>query len=320
MCRFVLVLCLTVAHATAWAQSAQSTSQAQAVATDAERTVTQLAARSEAIEARYHEQTDTVSQLKSQPRSWNHDRDLKAAMRDADVTRRQADTAARDLSAAKDKLATARRAWLAAVDAELPTVTGERASELKAMRARLASQLRTPPRKIILPNAKIDPNADPEDLDQQAAAIRETETQLSAEVAGLEALAAEHAKNAELLKHHQRANDMDIRDDNQAHRIASHSTSTGFGGAADSAQTPAPPADSLRNPPTTFEADAPIVLQGVIDSSTLQGMERAQHSGDPAQRAQAARTTRDAVNAQLVQLHQKRMAIEKRARELRPKK
>jgi hypothetical protein len=320
MCRFLVLLCLTVATATAWAQSPGSTNQAQTTAIEAERTVNQLAARRQALAAQFHEQTDAIASLMHQPRSWNRDRDVSAAKSNAEATANQLTALDRDLRAATDRLTTARRAWLSAVDAELPTATGTRANALKAMRAKLAPQVRTPPKKIIMPDLRLDPNADPEDLDQQAAAIRDTEAQLSAEVAGLEALAAEHEKNAELLKHHQRMNEVANRDDNQAHRVAPHSTSGATAGAQDSLPTAPPLTDSGRTSTSTFEADAPIVLQDVIDASTIEGLTRAQHSGDSAVRAAATRKTRDAVKARLDQLQKKRSEIEQQSRKLKSKK
>jgi hypothetical protein len=324
MCRYLVILCLTVASAAAWAQSAGSTDQAQAVATSAERSVNQLAARRQALAARFQEQTDAIKRLMDQPRSWNRDRDVASAKGEAAETANQLAVLDRDLRVAADRLTQARRAWLAAIDAEMPTATAGRRSSLTAMRGKLAPQVKTPPKKIILPDLTLDRNADPEDLDQQAAAIRDAESQLSAQIAGLDARATEHEKNAELLLNHMRAKELDLRDDNQAHRIAAHATGgTGAGGAGDAFPTAQTPSDGGRTSPSaaqTVETDAPIVLQGVIDAATIAGLTRAQNSGDPATRAKATRNARDAVKARLEQSHKTRQDIEKRANELRQKK
>jgi hypothetical protein len=324
MCRCLVILCLTVASAAAWAQSPGSTDQAQAVATSAERSVNQLAARRQALAAHFQEQTDAIERLMHQPRSWNRDRDVASAKGDAAETANKLTVLDRDLRVAADRLTQARRAWLAAIDAEMPTATAGRRVALTTMRGKLASQVKAPPKKIILPDLTLDPNADPEDLDQQAAAIRDAEAQLSAQIAGLEARAAEHEKNAELLVNHMRAKELDLRDDNQAHRVAAHSTG-GTGGAADALPTATqnPNDGGGRTSPSaaqTVETEAPIVLQGVIDSATIDGLTRAQTSGNPAARAKATRNARDAVKARLDQIHHTRQDIEKRANELRRKK
>jgi hypothetical protein len=325
MCRCLVVLCLTVASAATWAQSAAGTGQAQTAAVNAERNVNQLAARRQALSARFQEQNDEIDRRKRQPRGWNWDRDVAAAKRDANETANQLAVLERDMRTATDRLTQARRAWLAAIDAELPTSNGDRRTELTAMRTKLAPQVKTAPKRIILPDLTLDPNADPEDLDQQAAAARDTEAQLSAQVAGLEALAAEQTKNAALVANHQRAKELDVRDDNQAHRVVPHSTSGTFGGADALPPAQNPTADNGgRTAPSstaqTFETDAPIVLQGVIDASTIDGLARAQRSGNWDARADATRKARDAVKARLDQVRQKRQLIEKRANELRPKK
>ena len=53
-----------------------------------------------------------------------------------------------------------------------------------------------------------------------------------------------------------------------------------------------------------------MVLSGVVDSATIDTLTRAQRSGDPAQRAAAAKKTRDAVAGRLEQLRKKRAEIE----------
>jgi len=66
-----------------------------------------------------------------------------------------------------------------------------------------------------------------------------------------------------------------------------------------------------------FESDASQVLGEVVDRSTIEGLLRASRSGDPAQRALAAKHARDAVAARLEQLKKQRAAIEARAKSLR---
>jgi hypothetical protein len=57
----------------------------------------------------------------------------------------------------------------------------------------------------------------------------------------------------------------------------------------------------------------------VIDRSPIDGLVRASRSGDPKQRAVAAKLARDAVAKRLDQLKKKRAMIEARAKQLRGK-
>ena len=59
------------------------------------------------------------------------------------------------------------------------------------------------------------------------------------------------------------------------------------------------------------------MLGEVIDRSTIEGMMRASRSGDPAQRALAAKQAAGAVAARLEQLKKQRAAIEARAKALK---
>jgi hypothetical protein len=68
---------------------------------------------------------------------------------------------------------------------------------------------------------------------------------------------------------------------------------------------------------SSFESTAAIALGEVIDSSTIDGMRRAERSGDPKQRAEAAAKARDAVQKRLELLKKKRAQIEARAKALR---
>jgi hypothetical protein len=188
-------------------------------------------------------------------------------------------------------------------------------------------QLGAAPKKIVLPDAEIDPLADPEELDQQAQIIAETEKQLASQVAGLDSQAAELAHVAELRKHHERSNELMVRDDDQPHRNAQHSSST-----TNAFDTPSPATpgggntggvggtdfggDNLHST-SSFESQATFVLGEIIDRSTIESLSNASRSGDPTKRADAARLARDAVAARLELLKKKRAQIELRAKQLR---
>jgi hypothetical protein len=76
---------------------------------------------------------------------------------------------------------------------------------------------------------------------------------------------------------------------------------------------------SLTGDRGSFETNAAVALGEVIDRTTIDGLVRASRSGDPKQRAEAAKQARDAVARRLEQLQKKRREIEARARQLRGK-
>ncbi len=120
-----------------------------------------------------------------------------------------------------------------------------------------------------------------------------------------------------------------MRDDDQPHRgspgTVSRTEPSGATATIGSPNNPSPGGNgnaqnlSDHGPTTTtsYESDATIVLADVVDSTTLDSLSRAQHSGDPTQRAAAAKLARDAVANRLAQLRAKRAAIEARAQQLR---
>lgn len=296
------------------------TAQAQTLATTAERTVSQLSQRRLALATQYRTQTEALAELK-RSRGFNKDRELRAALATAQDTSNQLEAVQREIDAATQKLVAARRAWLAAIDAELATSSGPRADQLKATRARLVPLVGPARKKIVLPDATLDANADPEDLEQQAKAIREAEIELARQMAGADAQAAELTQQAELLKHHQRANDLAARDDDQAQRNAqksaqptSLSPANQTGDSAGGTTPTAPPSVSAA---PTFELDAPVVLVDVIDAASIRAITNARQSGDPAARAAAVRAARDRVKARLDGLRAKRLQIEAAAKKNR---
>lgn len=327
MLRWWLVLVLTVASATGWAQPAAPatvTAKAQEVATAAERRVQQLVARRAALNARYEAELRVIDRLKQQRKSWRQERELADKLSEANETATALANVTRELAAAHGQLAGARRVLVTAIDTELRAgAAGPRAAHLGRLRAQLVPQVRRPVHRIVLPNAELDPSADPEDLDQQAAALREAELELQRQIAALDRQASELERVAELRKSHDRAIVLDRRDDAQPSRNPTQ------GGGGRNLGTSAG-ADDANAPPTspesgggggggapTFEADASIVLSEVVDPSTIDALTRAQRSGDPAQRAKAAQRTRDAVKARLEKLRAQRALVEQRAKQLR---
>lgn len=337
MSRWFLVLVLLVASATgrAMAQSApgspQVTAKAQVEAASLERKVGQLSAQRTQLAKAYAEQLEAIDRLKKQRASWRRDRELRESLSAANDTATRLGAATSELAKANTSLASARRALGAAITAELAgNPVPARAAELKKLAAVVSPA--APERKvhrIVLPDLEVDPLADPEELEAQAAALRDSEAELSRQVVGLEKQATELDEVAKLRKAHERASDLAKRDDDQPQRTAQSGGARGGvlgvgDGRGNDSGSPAPESAGGGGGTTTttgggtggpsgltgFETDATIVLSGVVDASTIDTLTRAQRSGDPAQRAQAAKKARDAVAGRLDQLRKKRAEIE----------
>ncbi|HEY1552607.1 MAG TPA: hypothetical protein VGG28_32485 [Kofleriaceae bacterium] len=339
-----VVCVLAVASATAWAQPGPTAAQTVAGATAAQTAATdqalaavnkallgvsQIATARNKLDQLYKDQLAASDRLKNERQSWRRDRDLRASMADANDTAKRLEAMNKDLVAATSVLATARKTLATAIDVELAAGTnGVRGGQLARTRAELDAVLGAKPKKIVMPDDVDIDTLDPEDLEQQAQAIADTEKQLANQVAGLDQQATELARLAELRKSHDRANDMMIREDDQPHRDV-HSTSgtttagiaaspsNGAAGGAAGTPTGGNDFNGGGDKGTSFESEATFVLGEVIDPSTLDTLARASKSGDPAKRAAAARATRDAVAARLEQLKKKRALIEQREKQLK---
>ena len=333
MSRWFVVLVLAVASATgsAMAQSAPVTAKAAADASELERKVSQLAAQRGALAKTYADQLEVIDRLKKQRASWRRDRELRESLAAANETATKLGAATNELAKANTSLAASRRTLIAAIDAEIATKpAAPRAGALARMKSQLSPQVADKKlHRIVLPDLEVDPLADPEELEQQAAALRDSEAELSRQVVGLEEQATELDEVAKLRKAHDRASDLAKRDDDQPQRTAQ---SGGSRGTFDGQGSPAPEVSgggaaggdrgSSTGPSglSGFEADASVVLSGVVDSATIDTLTRAQRSGDPALRAAAAKKTRDAVAGRLEQLRKKRAEIEALVKSRKPKR
>jgi len=334
MYRWLLVLVLAMASAVAWAQPvepANITAKAQEVASTAERRVAQLQTQRQALAARYEGELSTIDRLKQKKKTWNQERELKEKLSAANETATQLQNLDRSLIAAQSQLAGARRVLVAAIDAELATKPADaRARALQRLRGQLVPQVKRPAaHRIAIPNLDVDPSADPEDLDAQAAELRQIEAELQRQVNSLDKQSKDLERVAELRRSHDRTIALDRREDNTPTRNAPQDKS-GSRGLGDAAETSSPQDNSGSPPPTGggepppapttdmgFESEATVVLQDVVDPSTIDTLTSAQRSGDPGKRSKAAAKTRDAVKAKLDLLRQKRALIEQRAKQLR---
>lgn len=324
MRRWLLVLAIAVASSTASAESRQAvpspagTSMTEIAVRSAEQLATRLAAKREALAKRYQDQLAQVDRLKNQRASWRRDRELRDSLSESLETANELSAATHELAQARGGLESARRAYLVAIDAELGAgAPPARVQLLNRARAQLVPQITNAPRRIIIPDFEVDPLADPEELEQRAAELHASEEDLSRQLAGLKAQATELDHLAVLRKQHERAGDLFNRDDDEPHHntvraTSEPGTSPDEGGGAGKPNAPGWVSGS-------FESLAPIVLADVINASTLLSLEAAQRSGDPAQRAEAARRAGDEVARRISEVRKRRQEIEARARQIRVK-
>jgi hypothetical protein len=328
MYRWLLVLLLTMASAIAWAQSvapANITAKAQEVASAAERRVAQVSSQWRALAARYEGELSAIDRLKQKKKTWNSERELKEKLSAANETATKLRDLDRSLTAARSQLAGSRRVLVAAIDSELATkpVT-PRAQALQRLRAQLVPQVKLPSaHRIAIPSFEIDPNADPEDLDAQAAELRQIEAELLRQVNSLDKQSKDLERAAEMRRSHDRTIALDRREDNTPTRNTPQGN-PGARGLGEASDSPAPSQDDGtgggdNSPPPAegYEAEATVVLQDILDPSAIDTLTSAQRSGDPSKRSKAAAKTRDAVKAKLDQLRAKRALIEQRAKQLR---
>ncbi|HEY4057737.1 MAG TPA: hypothetical protein VGM39_14080 [Kofleriaceae bacterium] len=336
MSRWWLVLVLAVAPASAWAQPsatptvAVATPTAQAALTKAERAVADKTAARNTLAKQYEDQLKAVDRLKQQRASWRRDRELKEALATAQATATKLGSAATELGTTTAHLAVAKRALLDAIDRELAANPAPaRAAELARQKAQLSpAPAKRNLTKIVIPDLEIDPLADPEELDAQAAELARAEKELASQQAGFDQQAKELDDIAKLRKQHDRAGVLAQRDDDQPQRTA-REPSVG----RQTADSPANIDSGGASPPEGDHAggiggseggaqipsfsDASVVLSNVVDATTIDTLSKAAHSNDPAVRAQAAKRARDAVQLRLEQLRKKRLEIEAAARQRR---
>ena len=318
MLRWLIMLVLAVAPATVLAQPARPVATAQDGLRAAERKVVQLTAAHNTLATQYAAQLEAIDRLKKQRKSWRQERELRTALTDANDTATKLAAGKAELAKANTTLAAARRSLQLSVDAEIATgPVPARLAELSKLKAQLAPQTTKRVRRIVLPDMQIDPLADPEELDEQIKQLLESEDQLRKQMVGLDQQAKDLDEVARLRKQHERAGELSRRDDDQPQRTATQSgggRQTSFEDSTDGA-SPAPEsggggAGTGAAGITSFESEATVVLADVIDATTIETLTRAQRTGDPAQRALAAKKARDAVAGRLDQLKKKRAEIE----------
>lgn len=316
-------------HAQSKAQSAAQTTAADAAAakTTFDATAAELGRdrrKVAALEQAYAKQTAEVERLKKQRASWRRDRELDKALAASLEAAKTLEVAQRAARSTERRLEAQRVVAQAAIARELPTASSTKLVTLKAWQAAITPP--APRRKIILPDLSLDPYADPEDLLQQAAEIRQTEVALSREIALLERQAARWEDIAALRETQQRSGELASAQSTDARRIAGTSRNS-----AEPASIPPPapspdpmspepgvppsgggPEDGLTSDVGSVVSIA-VALGGVLDGETRRALEASETSRDPRTRAKAAAAAKRAAAAKLETMRRQRALIEQRA-------
>jgi hypothetical protein len=326
---WILLVVLVLAAGTAAADPAALAAETDAATAKLgkdEKARAALVATKAKLAKRYDAELAAVDRLKQQKKSWRRERQLQDAQAKALDTSKEISTVAGKIAALDKTIVADKRAVVVAIDAELPGLAdGARKRQLATSRAASAPKAPAKVHKIVLPDTEIDPLADPEELDQQAAALRATERELDKQLEALDDQTKRLVKAAELRKAHERAGDLAQRDDDQPRRTGGPVGNGGRDGALAGDAPETDPTDGPgESPPPMggdiggFQGDETAqVLTDVIDPATGDALRRAGRSSDPATKAEAAKAARDQVKARLEALRKKRAAVEARAKTLR---
>jgi hypothetical protein len=277
------------------------------------------------LQQAYAQLTAEIARLKGQPASWSRDRKLEAVLAGANDQARRLNAKDAEVRAAAAQVATRKTAAIQLIDGELAArPTAERAAQLVRQRTDLAGK---PGKRIRIADETIDPLDDPEDLEDKAKALAQSELDLVAEEKRLGRRVVHHKRQAKLAHAKNRGEDDPFIDDSAPRRPGQLNTNAGGRDPDSEAEQPAPtadPGDGVNAPPTggsytdgDFSADPAIVLADVIDPRTVEDLRRAQQSGDPESQARAAEKAQKEVQARIERLRKRRQLMEQRARELR---
>lgn len=261
---------------------------------------------------RYDAELAAIDDLKRQKASWRRDRALRGKLASSLETAQLLSTLATKVRRADAEVARAKLAAVAVIDAALPGMPADRKVALQRRRNAWAAPAPAA-KKIVLPDGALDWLADPEELDDQAAALKEAEAALAAEVTRLDQRTARFDEMAELRRQHERAESMATEDD-EVRRVAVRSGSSEVAGAQNGASAPSEDGATFDGPDNR---DVATVLSDVVDARTVDVLRLSDRSSDPATWAAASRQAKDAVADRLAKLRKQRAAIEARARELR---
>ncbi len=304
---------------------------------------TKLDADRHALDKTYQDKTAQVTSLKATPPSWSRDRKLQALLAESKDMASTLDQDDERLHVLDSAIAAEDQALLAAIAVELATSPSpERTVVLTHKRAEIAAR-QAATRRLKIADESITPTDDALDLDYKAGALAESEAQLAAEEQALGDRATHYHKLALLTQSRARADQHDVFRDEDP-RLGDHHTSGASAG-------PSTPAGSVNGPPpsNTIGGTAPgttgtptqgggtptatggshdtpsvgtavdpsVVLADVVGSTTLDELRRAELSGDPEALARAAERAQKDLAARAARVRDRRLEMERRAREMR---
>jgi hypothetical protein len=352
----LLLLALGLVCSLAGVASAATVDETAVQVTKLETQRATLEAERKAGEKTYQDKTAQIAKLKAQPSSWSRDRKLQSLLRESKDMATTLDKKAEQVRVLDGEIAKARQALVTAIDKELaasPAPSEARRATLTKKRTELAGGKGV--KKIKVADEHIDPFDDAEDLDYKADALERTEKQLLAEEERLSRRAGYYRKQAKLTKARARADEQDLFRDDGPRRTTSSAEAQNDGAGAptgDNSPPPSGPADpspggltdaddggfeatpeaptagggvditvttGARGSSSDVTTDPALILGDVVDSGTLEELRKAERSGDPESRAKAAERAAKEVKARVEKIKQRRLEMEKRAKQLRDK-
>lgn len=275
------------------------------------------------LDAAYERQLQEIDRLKQGRASWRRDRLLREQLSASHETASALAAVDRKLRRLDATLRAARQSLVEAIDRELAAGPGrERRRLLARHRSGAERHLRRNVKKIVVPDERIDPLADPEELEHQAALLRESEAELAVELERMERQAERYHYMATLSDKRERAEEIGRLDDDQPRRTTGRSSASASSGSPDAppppeAGDPGEPAEGRGPPGDDFAGSLDVVLADVVDTPTLDALRAADRSSNPAVKARAVQQASDQVRARLERLRTQRARIQNRARTLR---
>jgi hypothetical protein len=296
------------------ARAAVADDQAQVVSRLVERRAA-LESEQQALERELSRRSAAVAELKKQRPSWNRDQKLADRLREAKDLASRLEQKAGELHALDAQLGREKKALSAVALRELggrPPPGPARKAQLEAWRK---AGLVTPSRKVEIVDVEIDPLDDPEDLDDKAATLGDSESRLRAEEAVMARRALSLRRQARLAAARERAGQDPF--DDSPRRPASGANPSTAAGSEGGLSAPAISGEDQPDPRAGADENPALVYADVVDPQTVTELDRAERSGDPEQRAAAAeRAVRD-LHGRADRLQEKRRAMLQRARALR---
>ena len=331
-----------VAQAGAEVTVASSTDRAVSAVFASERTRRRLLSEKTRLRGIYNQQLAEVDRLKRGRASWRRERQLKTQKAKSQTTAVQLAHTDVQLRKVDRQLRTLRTRMIKAIDKELAmTPSAQRTARLRKWRSGARGQIRKRVKKIVLPDARLDELADPEELLEQIALIEQVEAELAREERTLARRANRYASMDALRRKRMRARDMAALDDDFVRRSTGRSVdsagkdgrnsgasqggglSDGLGAEADVDDVPSPPESSdfgaESEPDPGGLQTSSLVLADVVDASTVDALKRADQSSNPATKLRVANQARKQLLERMKNLRLGRERIERHLRQLRVK-